>query len=154
MGFKKHKMARSPVQKIILTCQIYTIEQKLHMYYVGWVVTYVEDIKCSANAVQRLFLLATVDMRLIWRHCRCSMFFSTLTELQVRFCSLFKHLTLEGMVLVDMKCMCFKYIYFVLYNTHDKNVWTYTVDLRSKKAYGTTSLLATTVADTLWGSSQ
>lgn len=47
-----------------------------YMYCFGQMVTYVEDIKCSANTAQRLFLLAAVEVWLIWSHCRCSMFWS------------------------------------------------------------------------------
>ena len=51
-----------------------------HVQFFGRMVTYVEDIKCSANTAQRLFLLAAAETRLTRSHCRCSMFWLLLSD--------------------------------------------------------------------------
>lgn len=51
-----------------------------HVQLFGRMVTYVEDIKCSANAARRLFSLAAAETRRTRSRCRCSVFWFLLSE--------------------------------------------------------------------------
>lgn len=100
-----------------------------YMYCFGRMVTYVEDIKCSANTAQRLFLLAGVETRLIWSHCRCSMFCSFLSYKSglALFSAIRRYeewfwLTWSGVL---------KYLLLELCDIPDKNIWTNAADQRS-----------------------